>query len=289
MRKKLNKYQNPFYVSDLDGTLLRSNATLSSYSKKILQQLLHEGLHFTVASARSVFSMWPILDGLRLSLPVIEFNGAFISDLETGKHIVTNSIDSLVARKIYQLILGCGHLPFISTFNGTTDRLYYSRITNMGMQWYFENRQQNQDKRLRKTRDLAETLAEEIMCFTIIDSSESLYDLKSILKKEYNHLVEIHFQENLYSPSWYWLTIHDHKATKDKAISWIRTENGLVKNELVVFGDHTNDIKMFQIADRRIAVKNAIIELKQQATHIIESNQSDGVVKYVENDWTNGE
>jgi hypothetical protein len=80
LRKKLNKYQNPFYVSDLDGTLLRSNATLSSYSKKILQQLLHEGLHFTVASARSVFSMWPILDGLRLSLPVIEFNGAFISD-----------------------------------------------------------------------------------------------------------------------------------------------------------------------------------------------------------------
>ena len=66
-------------------------------------------------------------------------------------------------------------------------------------------------------------------------------------------------------------------------------ENGLVKNELVVFGDHTNDIKMFQIADRRIAVKNAIIELKQQATHIIESNQSDGVVKYIENDWTNGE
>jgi len=57
----------------------------------------------------------------------------------------------------------------------------------------------------------------------------------------------------------------------------------------VVFGDHTNDIKMFQIADRRIAVKNAIIELKQQATHIIESNQSGGVVKYIENDWTNGE
>lgn len=57
----------------------------------------------------------------------------------------------------------------------------------------------------------------------------------------------------------------------------------------MVFGDHTNDIKMFQIADRRIAVKNAIIELKQQATHIIESNQSGGVVKYIENDWTNGE
>ena len=63
----------------------------------------------------------------------------------------------------------------------------------------------------------------------------------------------------------------------------------MVKNELVVFGDHTNDIKMFQIADRRIAVKNAIIELKQQATHIIESNQSDGVGKYIENDWTNGD
>ena len=64
---------NTVYVSDLDGTLLRSDATLSVFSRDTLTRLLSEGLLFTVASARSVASIRPILAGLKLPLPIIEF------------------------------------------------------------------------------------------------------------------------------------------------------------------------------------------------------------------------
>lgn len=74
------------YVSDLDGTLLSNNGTLSNNSRAALQQLLSDGVAFSVASARSVVSIKPILSGIRLSLPVIEFNGAFLSDLDSGRH-----------------------------------------------------------------------------------------------------------------------------------------------------------------------------------------------------------
>jgi len=36
--------------------------------------------------------------------------------------------------------------------------------------------------------------------------------------KKYGHEVEIHFMENPYAKGWFWLTVHDRKATKDKAI-----------------------------------------------------------------------
>ncbi|MEH2212702.1 HAD family hydrolase [Nostoc sp.] len=116
---------NTFYVSDLDGRLLGDNAILSSFSKKILDELLHQGLQFTVASARSVVSMQVMLKGLNLRLPIIEFNGAFLSDLDSGRHEIINSICPSVVESIYKLILEFGCVPFVSSFNGTEDCVYY--------------------------------------------------------------------------------------------------------------------------------------------------------------------
>jgi len=46
--------KNNIYISDLDNTLLYDNGILSEYAKTELNALLAKGLHFTVASARSV-------------------------------------------------------------------------------------------------------------------------------------------------------------------------------------------------------------------------------------------
>ncbi len=54
------------YVSDLDGTLLQSDATLSARSQDILRGLLDDGMTFTIATARSAFSVRQILGDLPL-------------------------------------------------------------------------------------------------------------------------------------------------------------------------------------------------------------------------------
>ncbi|MCP4396775.1 MAG: HAD family phosphatase [bacterium] len=281
----MNTYQGSIYISDLDGTLLRKDAMLSPYSQKVLTQLLHQGLAFTVASARSVVSMQSILQGLPLSLPVIEFNGAFISDVDTGHHRIINSLDASVSEEIYQCILDANSLPFISTFNGTEDCLYYSDILNEGMAWYLNDRQQNHDRRLRSVTNLTYSLHDQVVCLTVIGASEALSHLKTIIQEQFGGFVVLHFQENFYSPGWYWLTIHDRKATKDQAIRRLVEEYHLQDRELVVFGDQCNDIEMFHIAHRRVAVDNAIEELKHLATTTTASNQHDGVVKFIERDW----
>ena len=53
-------------ISALDGTLLRPDGTLSPASRDGLNRLIADGLHFTVATARRVASIRPLLAGLAL-------------------------------------------------------------------------------------------------------------------------------------------------------------------------------------------------------------------------------
>ena len=274
-----------FYISDLDGTLLRSDASLSSYSKSCLNEMIADGLQFTVASARSVVSMRTILDGLEINLPIIEFNGAFISDLKTGHHEVINKIDRERVEGIYQLIYRQGYFPFISTYNGEQDCLYFSEITNDGMEWYYKNRVVHNDPRLRKIGNITDAFDDEVVCITTIGKKEELLELTRAIEESFDPTVEIHCFENAYSPGWYWLTVHDRKASKDKAIQTVLSNGGYEDQELITFGDNLNDIKMFKLSDRAITVANGADELKSHADHIIGTNDEDSVVKYITEDW----
>ena len=59
------------YVSDLDGTLLSRRDRLSPYTVETLNRLLHAGVLFTYATARSLSSASVVTEGLRMDLPVI--------------------------------------------------------------------------------------------------------------------------------------------------------------------------------------------------------------------------
>src|SRR5690606_1169272 len=274
------------YVSDLDGTLLTNSGTLSPYSRATLRALLAEGLPFSVASARSVASIRPVLDGVELTLPGIELNGAFISDLRTGRHEVINSIARDVAEDIYGLVVGQGHAPLVATFDGVDDCLYHREITNDGMRWYVTDLERRRDRRLRCRSDLARALAEHVVCITVIDRAEPLAELHSAVRERHGSSVEMHLFENLYSPGWHWLTIHDRRATKAQGVRTLIETYGLRTEELVVFGDELNDIKIFEIAARAVAVANAHPALKRVASHVIGSNEEDSVVRYIREHWT---
>ncbi|HSR93555.1 MAG TPA: HAD hydrolase family protein, partial [Solirubrobacterales bacterium] len=78
------------YVCDLDGTLLGRGAKLSEFARDGLNQLLSAGVQLTIASSRRTVAMRALLAGVELRLPVIELNGAFVSELESGRHLDGN-------------------------------------------------------------------------------------------------------------------------------------------------------------------------------------------------------
>jgi Cof subfamily protein (haloacid dehalogenase superfamily) len=277
---------SPLYVSDLDGTLLRGDATLSEFSRGTLNGLIGRGVAFTIATARSVVSAASILDGLGLKLPIIEFNGAFISDLKTGRHEVVNAMPALIVVDLYGLIVEAGGAPLISSFNGDHDCVYYREAVNAGMDWYVQDRLKNRDPRWRQTDDLRCSFADQVVCLTVIDQAIRLADLERVVLASHGQTVVTHLFENLYSPPWHWLTIHDRRATKDQAIRTLADRYGLADREVVVFGDQLNDLPMFRAARRAYAVANAHEELKPHALELIGANHEDSVARFIEADWS---
>ena len=277
--------ERALFVSDLDGTLLDGDGRLSPRSRAIIAPLLADGLQFSVATARSVVSVRSLLAELPLRLPVVEFNGAFLSDLETGRHWLVRSLSPGLPDDLYGLILESGHAPFVSTFDGNRDRLYYDRLVNAGMEWYRDNRIEHSDPRLAKVDSTKETLKEQVVCLTVIGRRGPLEELKDRISLHANSQVELILMPNLYSKGWDWLTVHDHRATKDQGIRALRDYCGLSEAKLVVFGDQANDVKMIQTADFGIAVANATKELKKVSHTVIGANLDDSVALYLQDAW----
>ena len=269
------------YVSDLDGTLLANDGLISDFALRELQRLIDGGLEFTVASARSVISMRECLRGLRLNLPVINFDGAYISDLLSGRHRVIEAHDREVVEAIYELMTGRGRHPFVSFHDGERDRSFYKEVWNDGMEWYIENRRQARDSRLERHDDPAAAFEHRVVCMTLIGRHEHLCDISEQIGREYAGRARQQFYENQYQPDWWWLTLHPPQATKASAVERLIKDTGHTPEKVVVFGDHDNDVTMFELAGRAVAVENATEKLKRHADEVIGTNEKDSVVDYL--------
>lgn len=146
------------YVSDLDGTLLRSDPRLSHAARDGLNQLLDAGLAFTVTTSRSAPAIRALLAGLRLTLPIIELNGAFITDLNSGHHIQQRVLTAEVATASVQALLQAAYEPVLTSWDGADDHVYYHHgaQSNPGNTWYIAEKHAYGDPRLRPHHKLAD-------------------------------------------------------------------------------------------------------------------------------------
>jgi 5-amino-6-(5-phospho-D-ribitylamino)uracil phosphatase len=269
------------YVSDLDGTLIRDDLTLSPWSRKELLSLLEEGAAITIATARSIVSLSAILGDIPFPLPVVEFNGAYLTDYRTRHHRMVAPIDPLLVPRVYDAIRNAGILPFISTFDGEQDLLFYREAANPGENAYLQERISFADDRLRKVDTLEGALLQQVVCFTLIDREEKLVGLARELDASYGNRLVYTIYGYRYFPGWHFFSIHDARATKDQGIRALQKACGMEDAELVVFGDDVNDIAMFRVADRAVAMANAREEVKAAAHEVIGSNQSDSVLRWI--------
>lgn len=270
------------YVSDLDGTLLNRDATLSESGVKRLNRLLDDGIEFTVASARGVPAMQQVLRGLKLRLPVIGFNGAFLSDLATGRHEVVHAIESAVAGRLHHVLSGFGVEPLIATYDGREDCVYHGEPGNEGTALYIQDRIAHHDRRLRPLENVASALAEQVVCLTSIGRREPLEEIAATIEELFAGTIELHLFENQYSPGWYWLTVHDRRASKDQAVRELIRTRQLEGRALVAFGDQTNDLKLLELATEAVAVANAVPEVMARATRVIGHHDDEVVIDFIE-------
>lgn len=263
------------YVTDLDGTLLNTRDRISEYSKRVINELIKAGMHFTYATARSLNSASVVTEGLNHQIPVIVYNGAFILDATTREVITSSGFSTEEKQFIKELLHNYQVSPLVYAFIEGIERVsWIQKYENEGIRYYLNNRKG--DKRFRKVEQ-AEALYEgEVFYFTCIGEREELLPIYEVLKNHpsYNCV----FQKELYREE-YWCEIMPKKATKANAIKQLKKL--FQYDRVIAFGDAVNDIPMFETADECYAVANAVPELKKIATDIIASNEEDGVAKWL--------
>lgn len=263
------------YVTDLDGTLMRDDKTISNESVAILNRLLSKGIFLTYATARSLSSASEITKSISLNLPVIIRNGTILADPQSRKEIEISKFGEEL-QHIRQALADVSIPGFATSYFGLNEvKLYLAGRTNEGFQDYLQSH--SADRRIHMVDTEDELYEGETCYFTFIGPKNELQPLYERVK----HIEGINcvFQQDKYRPE-YWLELCPGNATKASAIQRVKQLCGCQR--VIVFGDSANDISMFQMADEAYATKNAIDELKEIATGIIESNNADGVAKWLE-------
>ena len=264
------------YVSDLDGTLLRSDQVTSDYTNQVINTLVDKGMFFSYATARSLITAKKVTMGIQAKIPLIVYNGAFVIDNVTEEILIANYFDDTVFTLLDDLFNNNIYPIVYSYIKGSEKFSFVPELCTKGMNKFIESR--NGDVRTNAVSSPAELKLGNVFYITCIDDSEKLKPLYNKYKDTY-HCV---FQTDIYTKD-KWLEIMPIEASKSNAIKQLQTMLGCEK--LIAFGDGINDIDMFQIADESYAVANAHEELKKHATAVISSNDEDGVAKWLEENF----
>ncbi len=261
------------YVTDLDGTLLRHDESISDFTANAINALVENGLNFTFATARSFYSASKMVKKLNLQIPAVTFNGTFITDTKTGENVYSNVFNQDDVEYIFRFFKEYNLTPIVHSFvNGIEKTLFCKELLNDFSRINIENK--IGDTRLLNVQSEASLNQGEIFYFDCLGTMEEMYPLYEKLKDKYGCVCA----KDTYSERIFF-EIMPKSVDKASAIKKLKEMLGFDK--IVCFGDGVNDIPMFKLSDESYAVGNACDEIKKIATAVIESNENDGVAKYL--------
>ncbi len=267
------------YISDLDGTLLTPEKTISPRTREAVGQVIAAGEGFSVATARSASTVVEILQGIQLNLPVVLMNGVFLYDIGADRYLDVQTIPPMAARQVLDSIESRGQKAFIYGFDGKMVVVHHKGIDPGAQEVFFHERQDKPFKRFVYTEDFSEAIHQyPVVSFVMIDSRSQLQPIYA----EVAAMPELHasFYEDIYCPGTYYLEITSSGASKAGGVRRLMELAGA--KGVTAFGDNLNDLSMLALADEPVAVANAAPKVKEMAKQVIGSNQEDGVARFLE-------
>lgn len=262
------------YVSDLDGTLLRGDQTLSDYTVKLLNRLVGEGMRFSYATARSYATSSIVAAGLDARIPVIVYNGTFILENGTNKQLLSHFFAKDEAKEITAIMAENGVSPIVYSYvNGKEKFFYCPHLISDATEAFLKTRRgDGRETVVDSTENLC---VGDVFHFSCVDREKKLLPVYEKLKDRFPSV----YYKELYSGE-QWLEVHPVGVSKANAVLELKKLMGC--DRLICFGDGKNDISMFRVADECYAVANAEPELKEISTAVIDGNNEDGVARWLE-------
>lgn len=266
------------YLSDMDGTLLNNEGVVSDESKKIINELSEKGLLFSVATARSVLSAKMLLDGIKISAPAVMQSGVVIYDFENKRTVKHYALGSKAYGDIIKVFEENNKAPFSFFLNREKEEyeIIFTHLTLPEHKAFYEARHKMLGSLIHKVEKYEIPIGFDPIFVSLCDKYEDLL----IIKEQIEAIdgVGCSFYKDTYTPLWF-LEVFNVKASKADGLLFVKKYTSA--NKAVAFGDNLNDLPLFNAADEKYAVENAVEELKGIADGIIKSNEENGVAEYL--------
>ncbi|MBR0597880.1 Cof-type HAD-IIB family hydrolase [Sinanaerobacter chloroacetimidivorans] len=258
-------------VSDMDGTLLRDDHSVSEYTKSIIQRAAKNGTEFMLATGRIYGGARRYSAELGLNTPILACNGALIKEAG-GRKVYGKPIASEALSEVFQFLTDKG-LYF--HFYGE-ECFYTEKFSPQWSGFYQFNNELPEDERFPMM---------EVNPFQILDKDEIYKVLVHCEEEErgvlYSELTEL--PGISVTSSWYnSFDICAEQVSKANAIEKYAKGKNILPSEIMCFGDNFNDIDMIQFAGLGVAVENAVPKLKELADYVTGTNNQDGVARAIE-------
>jgi Cof subfamily protein (haloacid dehalogenase superfamily) len=255
-------------ISDLDGTLLNSDHTISAYTRSVFKELHKQNYLIIIATGRHHIDAMSIIadfdfpaylvtsNGARIHTPEKELLYSFDIEGEAVKSVLSLEIDPeitivLFKEKVWQTS------KINTKLNAFQKELIYPyEIVDF-----------------KKIDDF-----KAIKLFFTHDNHDKLVALKNVILENHSHLFNHAFSLPIC------LEFMDKSVDKSVAISRILEIEGYSFDEAISFGDGFNDEQMLAAAGVGLIMGNAPESLKNKLSHleVILSNNENGVAKYLE-------
>lgn len=249
---------------DLDGTLLRSDKSISSRTLRTLETCRERGVKIGISTNRGENRAAPYLEMLRPEV-ILSSGGALVR--WDGEIVFRAEFSPQETRRVLDLIQKvCGAEGEITM--DTADAHYWSRRAEPGIP----------DKSWADTvycdftqyRGGALKISAEITEETFPVLKAALPDCDCLRHTETN-----------------WCKITKANATKENALRELCRKTGLALAEIAAFGDDTPDIGMLRLCGLGVAMGNAVPAVKAAADLVIGTNDEDGIAEWLEDQLLN--
>lgn len=253
-------------VLDLDGTLLSSDKSISTRNYEAVKKCYDAGIHIIIATARPPRAANQFLKKFPFVDYMVYYNGALVTCKSKQKEQHT-SIPMEISQQITKFLeLQEPHSIISYEVNDswyTCSPIADSHYAQLGI------RSNDPKPQIIDKEDISLLSPTKILvlgCSTWTEIREQFGEHVNVIATDEGVLVQIMHKS----------------ASKESAVKWVLSEIGVNSVNVMVFGDDFNDLGLFQMSGLPVAMENAIIELKNCAAHVTDSNDNDGVAVAIE-------
>ncbi len=251
---------------DIDGTLIKSDHTLSEATISTVQQLKEKNILTVLVSARPLHGITPIAKELGLlEAPISSLNGSYIATNSTV--IFESFIDAATVAHLHEALQ-----PYGATI------IYYDKL-----EWFAEAENEHiiKEQKITEVPIIIQPFGKTLAHWEATQSGPNkiliIAEPKVVDKIQQD--LQPRFDLNMYTSKPIYLEMMNKNASKKKAIQFLMHQHHIRQPETIAIGDNFNDKAMIEFAGLGIAMGNAPDEVKAAADYVTDTNNNDGVAK----------